>query len=230
MQENENNIDTWNKIAKSFDKTRNKPWQICIDFIKNQIRNDVIVDLGCGNGRHLIPAAKYFNLAIGIDFSEELIDIVKKKVQKEKITNIKLINSDLRCIPLEDNFSDSVIYIAALHNIKGRNNRINSLRETKRILKSNGTALISVWSRYQDKFRDQFLFKGGKKPQNEKEFGDIDIYWTQDKLDIPRFYHLYSKKEFTEDLKRAGFNDFKIKSVKIASKKYTDNYFAYIRN
>ena len=32
-----NNEKNWNSIAKSFDKTRKKPWKICIDFIKTRV-------------------------------------------------------------------------------------------------------------------------------------------------------------------------------------------------
>ena len=87
--------------------------------------------------------------------------------------------------------------------------------------------MISVWSRTQDKFRESFREK--KFNTNKKEFGDKDIYWRQDGLDVPRFYHLYGKEEFVKDLEEAGFNIVSFKSVKIKSKKYDDNYFAIVR-
>ena len=60
-------------------------------------------------------------------------------------------------------------------------------------------------------------------------FGDIDIYWRQHGLNIPRFYHLYSKKELQTDIKQAGLDIIKIEGVKYFSKKYYDNYFAIIK-
>jgi len=115
-----------------------------------------------------------------------------------------------------------------LHNIKGRENRIQTLKELKRILKKEGTALISVWSRWQDKYRKMF-FRNLFMDKKELEFGDIDIYWKQHNLNVPRFYHLYSKKEFEEDLKKAGLVIKKIESVKLHSKKYADNFFAIVK-
>jgi ubiquinone/menaquinone biosynthesis C-methylase UbiE len=123
---------------------------------------------------------------------------------------------------------DAVLYIASLHNIKGKNRRIQSLKEVKRILKKGGKAQISVWSRWQDKFRKQF-FKKWFIQTGADEFGDIDIYWRQHGLNIPRFYHLYSKKEFLKDISEAGLELLEIQDVKMYSKKHPDNYFAVLK-
>lgn len=216
---------TWDKIATSFDKTRKRPWQICINYIENQSKENSFADLGCGNGRHLIPAAKYFKKAIGLDISSELLEIVRAKLKKENIDNVELIKSNLIDIAIDDKKIDSILYIAALHNIKHKENRVKSLKEVKRILKKNGSAMISVWSREQEKFRENF--KKNKKEDNS-EFGDIEIYWRQDNLNVSRFYHLYSEEEFIEDLKKADLKIKKFEPVKIASKKYFDNYFAVV--
>jgi len=219
---------TWNIIARSFDKTRKKPWKQCLDFIDKLPRESVVADFGCGNGRHLIPSAKRCERVYGIDISKELLDIVKEKLEKENLRNVTLINSSLTNLPLEDNSLDSILYIAALHNIKGRENRIKSLIEVRRTLKKNKKALISVWSRWQDRFREHFLKIKDKEPSAKREFGDTNIYWKQDGLNVPRFYHLYSKEEFTKDLKKADLKIIKLDEVKIVSKKYPDNFFAVV--
>jgi ubiquinone/menaquinone biosynthesis C-methylase UbiE len=219
---------TWDTIARSFDQTRRKPWKECLDFIEKLPKKSIVADIGCGNGRHLKPCAKKCKKVIGIDLSKELLDIVKEKLDFEKIKNVTLIHADATNIPNDDESVNAALYIATLHNIKGRNNRIKSLKEIKRILKKNGVALISVWSRWQDKYRKQF-FKKWFTQKGSSEFGDVDIYWRQNGLDIPRFYHLYSKKEFQKDLTEAGFKIVEMKDVKIHSKRHPDNYFAIVR-
>ena len=219
---------TWDTIAKSFDKTRRKPWKECLDFIENLPKSSIVADIACGNGRHLFPCAKHCKKAIGIDISNELLDIINNKLNKEKIKNVDLLHSDVTKITLEAESVDAALYIAALHNIKGRTNRIESLKEVKRILKKDSIAQISVWSRWQDKYRKKF-FKKWFTQKGDSEFGDIDIYWRQHGLNIPRFYHLYSKKEFEKDILDAGFNIIEIKDVKMHSKKYPDNYFALVK-
>ena len=221
------NQETWNCIAKSFDKTRTKPWKQCIDFVKNLNITETIVDMGCGNGRHLIICAEYSKHVIGLDLSKELLFIAKNKMEEKNIKNAIFLHSDVKFIPIKNETVDAILYIASLHNISGRHNRIQSLRELKRILKKDGVALISVWSRWQDKYRKLF-FKKWFRCTSKSDFGDIDIYWRQHNLNIPRFYHLYSKKELIEDLTKAGLKIKKIESVKLHSQKYPDNFFAIV--
>jgi alkylated DNA repair protein alkB family protein 8 len=218
---------TWDTIAKSFDSTRNKPWKQCIDFIQTLSKNDIVADIGCGNGRHLIPAAYICKKVFGLDLSKELLRIVKNKLITNKIKNTTLIHSNIVQLPIKKESVDSVLFIATLHNIQDRERRIQSLKEINRILKKNGKAIISVWSRWQDKYRKQFLKKWFTNIENS-EFGDIDIYWRQHGLNIPRFYHLYSKREFSSDLKKSDLNIMDIQGVKIRSKKHPDNYFAIV--
>lgn len=124
--------DTWNAIAVSFDKTRRKPWMECIDFINSLSKKSVVLDVGCGNGRHLIPCSKQCLKVVGLDVSKQLLEIVKKKVNKNNLSNVELIHSDAVNIPIKNNSIDAVLYIATLHNISERYRRINSLKEIKR--------------------------------------------------------------------------------------------------
>jgi len=226
MTENhfKNSEKTWDIIAESFDNTRRAPWQEVIDFINELSSSDVIADIGCGNGRHLILCVEKCKTVIGLDISRNLLRITQKKIIG-KNTNEVFIHGNLINIPIKTCSLDSILYIAALNNIKGRKNRIKSLSEVKRILKDDGRALVSVWSREQEKFRNCFI----DTSNNDDDLGDIQIYWRQNKLNVPRFYHLYTKKEFIEDIKQSGLEMEKFSEAKIQSKKYTDNYFAIVR-
>jgi ubiquinone/menaquinone biosynthesis C-methylase UbiE len=216
--------ETWNAIAESFDATRGKPWKVVVDFVSTLSVSDVVADIGCGNGRHLILCIDRCKTVIGLDISKSLLKITKSKLGERK-ERVVFIHGNLVNIPIRASSLDSVLYTAALHNIKGRTNRIQSLNEVKRILKNGGRALISVWSREQERFRDCFNGNSG----NDCELGDIVIYWRQNKLNVPRFYHLYSKEEFIEDIKQSGLEIEQFSEAKIQSERYTDNYFAVIR-
>ncbi len=216
----------WDSIAKSFDKTRNKPWQECINFIGDIYPKSIVLDAACGNGRHLIPCAKKCQKVIGLDISRKMLEICKEKTIKENISNANFIQSTVGDIPIKKATIDAVLYIAALHNIYGRKNRIKSLKEIKRLLKKDSKAIISVWSKFSDKFRKSFQNK--YLYSKNLDFWDKKILWKKDGLNIPRFYHLYGKKEFIEDLEQAGFKIKKVFGVKIKSEKYSDNYFAIV--
>lgn len=220
--------DTWNAIAHSFNSTRRKTWKECIDFINTLPKSSIVADIGSGNGRHLIPCAKQCKKVIGLDVSNELLRIVEKKIIENKFRNVELIHSDAVNIPLKSNYVDAVLFIATLHNIPERYRRIKSLKETNRILKPGGKSIISVWSRWQDKFRQHFI-KQLLTRYEKNEFGDINIHWKQHGLNIPRYYHLYSKREFQNDLKQSGFKILNLQGVKYFSNKYYDNFFAIVK-
>lgn len=217
---------TWDAIAESFDTTRQRPWSYSLNFIASLQQNDMVADIGCGNGRHLFPCAQQCFHVFGVDISQRFLHIIDRKLRQTKYENISLVHADMVQLPFADESFDAVLFIAALHNIQGRENRRNALQEVTRVLKSQGTALISVWSRWQDKFYRHFLKQFILR---KCDFGDIDIWWRQHNLNVPRFYHLYSRSEFVKELQDAGLKIQRIESVRIHSKRLPDNYFAVVK-
>lgn len=213
----------WGIIAKSFDKTRKYPWKECIEFIDENRGKGI--DIGCGNGRHLVYMAEKCDFAVGLDSSLEMIEISKRKT--EGMDNVVLVCGNACSLPFKENFFDFAIFVASLHNIKGRKNRIVALKELMRVLKKNGRAIISVWAKWQDRWKKYFLkdffyfFHG-------REHGDIYVPWKKNGLDIKRFYHLYSLREFRKDIKESGLKIERLWSVKKASIKNPDNHFAIV--
>ncbi|DAC72286.1 MAG TPA: class I SAM-dependent methyltransferase [Thermoplasmata archaeon] len=217
---------TWDAIADSFDTTRQKPWKYCLDFICSLKKTDLVVDIGCGNGRHLLPCAAYCSHVVGVDISPKLLRIIQKKLQSTTLSNVSLVHADAVQMPFADNQLDAILFIASLHNIQGKQNRNTALKEIARVLKPNGVALISVWSRWQERYYKYFLKQLIVDPGG---FGDINVYWRQHNLNIPRFYHLYSKGEFLRELKGAGFRISNVRPLKIHAKRFPDNYFAVVQ-
>jgi alkylated DNA repair protein alkB family protein 8 len=217
---------TWDAIAESFDTTRRKPWKQCLDFMGTLKDTDVVADVGCGNGRNLFACATFCHHAIGVDISSKLLGIILKKLHEKNLMNVSLIHADAVWLPFQTNTVDSVLCIASLHNISGKKNRIAALQEVYRTLKPNGSALISVWSRWQGRYLKYFMKQSIIR---SRQFGDIDISWRQHSLNVPRFYHLYSKREFLQELQSVGFHIKKLESVKIHSKRFADNYFALVQ-
>ena len=217
---------TWDKIAESFDITRQKPWIYCLEYIHSLKPTDVVADIGCGNGRHLLPCAKQCESVFGLDISLQFLRIVQKKLHYKSLTNTSLIHADAVYLPFTEDSFDAILFIASLHNIRGGDHRRHALTEVARILRPGGTALISVWSRWQDKYYRYFL---KQLITHKRDLGDIEVWWRQHHLNVPRFYHLYGKREFLRDLQSAGFQIQHCKAVMICSKRYPDNYFALVQ-
>ncbi|HIH98753.1 MAG TPA: class I SAM-dependent methyltransferase [Thermoplasmata archaeon] len=229
----------WNTISQSFDRTRRRPWSEVIGFIDSLSPDSKFLDVGCGNGRHLIHAAKKLREVVGVDFSEELLKIVRKRIDEEKFENVSLIQANAISLPFQEGEFDAAIFVAALHNIKGKENRLEALNEVYRIMRPNSKVLVSVWSRWQDRFRNYFLKDAFKYPfkrikgfftkDSSHEFGDITLPWKADNMNVPRFYHLYSKRELLNDVEHCRFKIESLNSVRIRSKHHPDNYFITLR-
>ncbi len=216
----------WNSIAHSFDTTRKKPWSQVISFLQTQNPAEITVDLGCGNGRHIQACAACSSQVIGIDISTRLLNIAQQHMLHKSISNITFINATLTHLPIRSDSIDIGIYVASLHTLRPKQQRLTSLRELNRILKPRKKALISVWSREQDRFKK--VIRENEACSKKTEKGDITVYWRQHKLNVPRFYHLYTKNEFSNEITQAGFEILQIEEASIASNKTSDNYFATV--
>ena len=71
--------------------------------------NDVFYHLGCGGGTSLSIARQEFNVksATGIDNSKKMIDIAKKSIENDKISDVRLIEQDV----LEADLSDASVIL-----------------------------------------------------------------------------------------------------------------------
>ena len=105
-----------------------------------------ILDIGCGPGEMCIDLAKKYNDIYGVDISEEMIRIAKKKTENLDIKgSITYEVGDIENLNYEDSFFDAIIcsgVVEYLHNDE------NWGKELKRILKPNGILIINVTNKY----------------------------------------------------------------------------------
>jgi len=186
-----NQQKVWKNIAEDWNKFRVKTVEEVKEFLKNKKGN--VLDLGCGTGRNFV---RIQGTIYGVDFSEEMIKYARTNAEKKQIKT-KFLVSSLGKLNLEDDFFDSVIYIAALHCIVSKEERENSLRELLRVLKPNAEALITVWSKNHPKLM--------KHPK------DATISWKTKTKKLHRYYYLYEKEELEGLLKSVGFEIILIK-------------------
>ncbi|MCF6239888.1 MAG: class I SAM-dependent methyltransferase [Bacteroidales bacterium] len=122
---------------------------ITIDFQNLSIRpNDLILDIGCGEGRHTISAGqKQGTICVGADFGfENLVETKKKLAFHNAIDDLNCKSIDLSCmdittLPFKDNSFDVVICSEVLEHIPDDN---QALSELARIVKPGKTLAISV--------------------------------------------------------------------------------------
>jgi len=98
----------------------------------------VFLDYGCGNGYDLIERASKIKKGIGIDISEALINHAQKKATTENADNLEFLVMDATNTTFENNSFDIIRGQAILHHLDLK----KSLKEIKRILKSDGKAFF----------------------------------------------------------------------------------------
>lgn len=75
----------------------------------------VLADLGCGTGFFSIPAARRVKKVFALDIQQEMLDFLRKKIKKEKITNIEVILSGESSIPISDKSVDILLMANVFH-------------------------------------------------------------------------------------------------------------------
>ncbi|MEK6926626.1 MAG: class I SAM-dependent methyltransferase [Nanoarchaeota archaeon] len=183
-----NQQQTWNSIAEEWNNFRQKPVKEVSEFLKKQ--KGRILDLGCGSGRHLskIKNGKMYL----VDFSKEMIKYAEENAEKKKISAEFFIAKSEK-IPFKNNFFDSAIAIASIHCIEKEKDREKALNELYRVLKPKSQAMITVWNKNSNWFKNS--------PKNKM------VKWREKG---ERYYYLYDEKELSELLKKTGF---KIKNI-----------------
>ena len=177
--------DAYERIASHFAETRHHPWPEVETFCDGCDEGGVGLDLGCGNARHAAPLARVVDRVIGLDLSRALLAEARANTDDGEVD---LLQGDARSIPIADDAVDVAVYVATVHHLRTREERVRSLDELARILAPGGRALVSAWSVEHDRF--------------DRESGfDTHLDWTlPDGETVPRFYHVYDLDEFRSEL------------------------------
>lgn len=133
--------DDYNLIAEEWSRLKIEPPEVMKVLAKYTFEGEKVLDLGCGNGRlfEVFEDKKidYF----GVDISEKMIEIAKKKYPQGNFQVADALN-----LPFPENYFDKVYSIAVLHHIPSNEFRIQFFREVKRVLKPGGFLILSVWN------------------------------------------------------------------------------------
>jgi len=186
-----NQEQVWDEIAEPWEKFRKKkPVKEILQFLKS--KKGKILDIGCGSGRHFLKldSAKLY----GIDSSKHMLKLAKNCLKKKRIKGI-LKKSSADKLPFKKNFFDAAIFAATLHCLDSKKKRKKALQEMFRVLKPEGEAIISVWSRKQGRVKN--------KPK------ESFIPWTINGKKYWRYYYLYDKRELESLLRETGFKILK---------------------
>ena len=169
--------DVYNSIANEFSDTRYRPWTCVESFLDNLEKDQIIGDIGCGNGKNMLYRKDLINY--GCDFSKELVKICLKQ-------NLNVIEGDILNIPYKDNSFDYTLCIAVIHHLSTIDKRIKSINELIRVTKPGGKILILVWALEQE---------SNSKRKFTKQENYVDWKNKSKQLLGKRYYYVFKKNE-----------------------------------
>src|SRR5204862_5235398 len=148
-----------------------------------------ILDVGCGPGYVSAAAAERGATPIGLDFSEEMIAIAKKKFPR-----IEFRQGDAQNLPFPDASVDRVVAnFSLLHLAKPE----RACAEACRVLKNGGRFAFTTWAKISE---NPFVKLVDDAIQAHANL-DVDL------PSGPPFYLFENKEGFRQALVGAGFDD-----------------------
>lgn len=222
----------YNLVAKRFSSYRGVIWEEFKFLFNNYLKKgDKVLDIGCGNGRFCEIIQEAGADYTGIDISEKLIEIAKKKFPKGMF-----IVGDALNIPFPEKSFDKVYAIALLHHIPSKDFRLKVLNEAKRVLKKNGLLIASVWNLWRGKKTRDLISKFALlRNLGKSELDSGDILMTFEKMENC-YFHAFTKEELESLISEADFEIIKSGEIsrgskaKIRPKLSNSNFFVVAKN
>lgn len=179
------------------------------------------LDIGSGNGNLAVELLKsgWEGSYLGIDFSDELVQIARKKTStlfsKSKM-EVQFITADIFdadwITKLPDINWEGAAMFAVLHHIPGHLKRKEILHSIRRFLPVGSPLYLSVWQ-LQNSSRLLKRIQPWEKigmDESQVEAGDVLMDWRASTLDEVdnfgyRYVHLFSEKELDDLAEESGF-------------------------
>ncbi len=168
----------------------------------------LVIDLGCGTGRALVPLARRGFRGLGIDMSLPMLRVVGEKAALEGLSIARICANLVELECLRDACADyAVCLFSTLGMIRGVDHRRRFLAHVHRILKPQGLLVIHVHNFWFN------LFSGAGRRYLLTHWWECltnrDLRWGDKFFDyrgIPKMYlHTFTQREFVGELRAGGF-------------------------
>lgn len=129
--------------------------------------NDIIADIGAGSGYHsfrMAPLAKN-GVVYAVDIQSEMLAAINRRIELNKIKNIKTILGNEKSIQLPNNSVDKILMVDVYHEFNFPREMIRSIKNT---LKPNGKLFLVEYRDEDPRVPIKKIHKMSEK-QAEKE-------------------------------------------------------------
>jgi SAM-dependent methyltransferase len=171
-------------------------------------RPGLVVDLGCGTGRALVPLVRAGHRGLAVDLSMEMLSVVGEKAEDEALPIHRVLANLVELDCLAEAIADYAICLfSTLGMIRGSENRRRAIEHVRRILRPGGVFVLHVhnfWYNLFDPGGPWWVLKSVAAAPFRNEFEIGDKFF--DYRGIPQMYlHVFRRRELLTLLKGAGF-------------------------
>ncbi len=137
------NIIFWEDVLEKTPESYKKWFEEERKYLrKNILKNNKVLEVGCGEGRSIRDIIDITQNVTGIDNDEDAVK--HAKYHFKKYPEVKILLANGRNHPFMDNSFDFVICMTTFANFG--EDKIKTLNEMKRVVKKEGFIIISVFS------------------------------------------------------------------------------------
>jgi len=204
-----------------FDAKRHARTSKEVDGIIKQLDlqpDDSVLDLGCGDGRHLLELARRgYQKITGVDSTKYYLDIAKERTAAEGLP-IEFIQDDMRSPRNEGAYEAVLSLFSSLGYFEKHEENLRVLRNAHRALKRGGKLLVDV--RGKENFAYHFDEEGWTESDGTyvltrrmplNDFSIIENHWTiiesGNAKELVFSHWIYSAQELKNMCEAAGFSD-----------------------
>lgn len=200
----------WDKRAKNFpryDKNL-KEDKIIFDFFNAKevnLKDKVILDLGCGNGRYALHLAKQARLVYAFDISSEMIENVRNDAKSHKIDNIECFCGDWSDFDISRFLQPIDIVFASL------TPALNSFEKFKKAINiaKEGMMYIGWGNKRESAFLEEIFKAHNAKLEIPVGAKDVEGYLKELNIELPEVKfitkNINKKKNFQDAISDAVF-------------------------
>ncbi len=180
-----------------------KPVSFVVDALPlfREKRVKIVLDVGCGSGRHCIYlVGKGFDI-VGVDISRSALKMAKAWSKTERIDNVGLVRASMTDLPFVNRCFQAAVSVSVMHHAVKKNIEI-ATQEVHRVLGDNGIFLANLLS------VEDYRYGLGQKVEE----GTFRVMEEFEENRFEEIHHFSSKDEALELL--AVFREISMESIR----------------
>ncbi len=196
----------YNRIAPEFDSTRGQSEDFTglTQYVK---QGDLVLDVGCGNGRLAdVMRDRGVNM-IGVDGSGELIARCRQKYSADSDAGwLGFTVADVLELPFDGEQFDVVFMLAVMHHIPSEALRLQLCRDIRSMTKRGGLWIGTTWNLRGVEFQTRYaLAEQFAHPTSGFDSGDVTIPWKASGDVADRYCHAFTCDELRKIFELCGW-------------------------